>query len=240
MKVSIDVVELKKESKKLLDGNTWVLFLCNVCFLGILALVGSVVFFIPNPLEKILTNLVIEKGFANINLEWIVWGFFMFIRSIIFVAFVYPFYVCLSTVPLAIVNNEEIEVSNIFKPICKVRYFVEYAVAGVQKYLFTILWFLVLIFPSIVAYYRYSFTKYILATENDTTAGDAIRKSKNLTYGNKSSMFSIDLSFIGWLFIGIITCGVGLIFVIGYHEVVCALQYKKILQNQIVEKVENQ
>lgn len=38
------------------------------------------------------------------------------------------------------------------------------------------------------------------------------------------------MSFIGWFIIGIITCGLGLVFVIGYHEIVTAMYYKKIAE----------
>ena len=154
MEISINRVEFKKEAKKLLDGKTWLLLLCNVCFLGIAGVFGAAVFFIPNPLEKLLTNFIYGKGFSEIDLtiitidvEWLCWGIYMFIRSIIFAAVIFPFYICLSTVPLSIVNNEKIEVTKIFAPISKSRYFVEYAIAGVQKYLCTVLWTLLIIFP---------------------------------------------------------------------------------------------
>ena len=154
MEISINRVEFKKEAKKLLDGKTWLLLLCNVCFLGIAGVIGAAVFFIPNPLEKLLTNFIYGKGFSEIDLtiitidvEWLCWGIYMFIRSIIFAALIFPFYICLSTVPLSIVNNEKIEVTKIFAPISKSRYFVEYAIAGVQKYLCTVLWTLLIIFP---------------------------------------------------------------------------------------------
>lgn len=235
MEISINRVEFKKEAKKLLDGKTWLLLLCNVCFLGIAGVIGAAVFFIPNPLEKLLTNFIYGKGFSEIDLtiitidvEWLCWGIYMFIRSIIFAALIFPFYICLSTVPLSIVNNEKIEVTKIFAPISKSRYFVEYAIAGVQKYLCTVLWTLLIIFPGIMAHYRYGFTKYVFAKSNELTAGEAISKSKELTNGNKGQLFTLDLSFIGWFIIGIITCGLGLIFLIGYHEIVTAIYYKKI------------
>ena len=237
MEVSIDRVEFKKEAKKLLDGTTWILFLCNLCFLGILTVIGGIVFLIPNPLEKILTNFIYGKSFSiielpffTLNVEWLCWGVYMFIRSIIFAALVFPFYVCLATVPLFIINNEKIEPSRIFAPICKSRYFVEYAIAGVQKYLYTILWTLLLLFPGIMTHYRYGYAKYIFATTHEMTAGEVISKSKKLTDGNKTQLFTLDLSFIGWFMVGIITCGLGLVFVLGYHEIVTAMYYKKITE----------
>ena len=241
MKKSLNRVEIKKEAKKLLDGKTWILLLCNLCFLGIIVIIGGAVFCVPNPLEKLLTNLIYGKGFSVIDLsiitidvEWLCWGIFMFIRSIIFVALIFPFFICLSTVPLAIVYNEKINVAKIFAPISKSRYFVEYAIAGVQKYLCTILWTLLLFFPGIMARYRYGLIKYIFSESNELTAGEAISKSKKITNGNKGQLFTLDLSFIGWFLFGIVTCGVGLCFVIGYYQIVTAMYYKKISEESEV------
>ncbi len=150
--------------------------------------IACAAFLIPNPLERMLSLFIYEKGFSNIelffvtiNINWLCWCIYMFIRSIIFVALLFPFYVCLATVPLCIVNKEKIQVAKIFSPISKSRYFIEYAVAGVQKYLCTILWAVLLFFPGALAHYRYSFTKYILAEQNEITAGEAIFKSKKIT-----------------------------------------------------------
>ncbi len=243
MEIYIDRTELKKESKKLLDGKTWILFLCNLCFIGIATVIAYAVFFIPNPLEKILTAFIYEKDVPDIYLfifdlsvEWLSWSIYIFIRSIIFVALLSPFYVCLATVPLAIVNNEKIEVAKIFAPIRKSRYFIEYAIAGVQKYLCIILWTLLIILPGIMAHYRYGYAKYIFATTNEITAGEAIAKSKKLTDGNKGQLFSLDFSFIGWFLIGVITCGLGLVFVLGYHEIVTAMYYKKITESSVSDE----
>ena len=40
----------------------------------------------------------------------------------------------------------------------------------------------------------------------------------------------LDLSFFGWFAIGIITCGLGMFFAIGYHEIVYAMFYKKMAE----------
>ena len=96
-------------------------------------------------------------------------------------------------------------------------------------------------FPGFIAIYRYRYARYILATTEDITAGEAIKKSKELTYGNKTWLFVLDLSFIGWLLFSIITCGLGLIFALGYYQVVNAIYYKKIAEAHAAqEKQKNQ
>ena len=246
MEIAIDRVEVKKEAKKMLEGKIWILLLCNLCYLAIFFGANFIVSLISKYPISILKEILTASGSCDessvekiiIIVDWIIY-------VIIINAIVFPYYVCLTTVPLAIVNNEKITVSKIFAPISKLRYFIEYAVAGVQIYVCTILWSLLLVFPGLIAAYRYRYAHYILATTEDITAGEAIAKSKELTYGNKSQLFVLDLSFIGWLLfsiiISIITCGLGLIFALGYYQVVNAIYYKKIAEAHAAqEKQKNQ
>jgi len=227
MEIAIDRVEVKKEAKKLLEGKIWILLLCNLCYLAIAFGAGFIVSLIStypvSVLKEMLTALDIYDETLCAIVLWI-------ISLVIGRAIIFPYYVCLTTVPLAIVNNEKITVSKIFAPISKLRYFIEYAVTGVEIFVCTFLWSFLFIFPGYMAIYRYGFANYILATTEDITAGEAIAKSKELTYGNKSQLFVLDLTFIGWLLFSIITCGLGLIFALGYYQVVNAMYYKKIAE----------
>ncbi|MBO4438602.1 MAG: DUF975 family protein [Spirochaetaceae bacterium] len=227
MEVQIDRVEVKKEAKKLLDGKIWILLLCNLCFLAFVSGAVLIGYLIAETPSSILEDVLTKYDIYNELVYEAVLGF---IFLIIFNAIVFPYYVCLTTVPLAIVNNEKITVAKIFAPISKFRYFIEYAIAGVEIFVCTYMWNLLLVFPGLIAAYRYRYAHYILATTEDITAGEAIEKSKELTYENKSQLFVLDLSFIGWVLFGIITCGLGLLFALGYFQVVNAMYYKKIAE----------
>lgn len=236
MEVQIDRVEVKKEAKKLLEGKIWILLLCNLCYLAILFGAGFIVSLIPKSPTSILEEILTASGSCDeSSVELITFYVKWIISGIIISAITFPYYVCLTTVPLAIANNEKITVAKIFAPISKFRYFIEYAVAGVQIYVCTILWSFLLYFPGFIAIYRYRYARYILATTEDITAGEAIKKSKELTYGNKSQLFVLDLTFIGWLLFSIITCGLGLIFALGYYQVVNAMYYKKIAEAHVAQ-----
>lgn len=227
MNVFIDRAEVKKASMKALDGKIWILLLCNLCYLaisfGASFIVDLISTYPASVLKEVFVALDIYDETLCTTVLWI-------ISAVIIQAITFPYYVCLTTVPLAIVNNEKITVSKIFAPISKLRYFIEYAIAGVEIFVCTILWTFLFIFPGCIAIYRYSFANYILATEEEMTAGEAIAKSKQLTYGNKSQLFVLDLSFIGWILFGIITCGLGLLFANCYYQVVTAMYYKKIAE----------
>ncbi|MBR4823572.1 MAG: DUF975 family protein [Spirochaetaceae bacterium] len=242
MNVFIDRAAVKKEAKKMLEGKIWILLLCNLCYLAILFGAGFIVSLITSFPTSILKEILAASGsYDECFVDWIAFSVDFIISCIIIRAITFPYAVCLMTVPLAIVNNEKITISKIFAPISKLRYFIEYAIAGVQIYVCTNLWSFLLFFPGFIAAYRYRYARYIFATTEDITAGEAIEKSKELTYGNKSQLFVLDLSFIGWLLFSIITCGLGLIFALGYFQVVNAIYYKKIAETHAAqEKQKNQ
>lgn len=91
--------------------------------------------------------------------------------------------------------------------------------------LYTFLWTLLLIIPGIVKSYAYRMVPYILSEEPDLEAEEAIRRSMDMTYGHKWSMFVLDLSFIGWYILGALMLGIGIFFVHPYYEATHAQLY---------------
>lgn len=75
--------------------------------------------------------------------------------------------------------------------------------------LYIALWSLLLIFPGIIASYRYAMTPFILAENPDMTASEAIRESGYLMAGHKWELFCLDLSFIGWAILCALTANLG-------------------------------
>jgi uncharacterized membrane protein len=83
---------------------------------------------------------------------------------------------------------------------------------------FIVLWSLLLIIPGIIAAIRYTMA-YLIMTENpDMTALESITASKMMMEGHKMEFFSFALSFIGWFFLGIVTFGLGFLYVIPYYN----------------------
>lgn len=70
---------------------------------------------------------------------------------------------------------------------------------GLFMILFIVLWTMLFIIPGIVAAYRYSLAPMLLRDRPELGALDCIRESKRLMTGNKSSMFVLDLTFLGWM-----------------------------------------
>lgn len=96
--------------------------------------------------------------------------------------------------------------------------------------LFTILWMLLLIIPGIIAALSYSQTFYVLADDPSLGPMDAIRKSKEMMYGNRWKFFCLGLRFIGWLLVSILTLGIGFFWVIPYIAVSMAKFYDDLVR----------
>lgn len=74
------------------------------------------------------------------------------------------------------------------------------------------LWSLLLIIPGIIKAYEYRMIPFILGEDPGISSEEAFRRTKELMTGNKWRSFIFDLSFIGWVLLGMITCGILLIF----------------------------
>ncbi len=78
------------------------------------------------------------------------------------------------------------------------------------------LWSLLLFVPGIVAAYRYALAPFLMAENPGMSASDAISESKRLMAGKKARLFCLDLSFIGWWLLTLLTAGFGIIFLAPY------------------------
>lgn len=93
--------------------------------------------------------------------------------------------------------------------------------------LFIFLWSLLLIIPGIIKHYQYYLVSYILADDPEMPAMDALRMSREMMKGHKWSVFVLDLSFIGWNILGVLTCGIlNIFYVTPYIEATGAELYR--------------
>lgn len=95
--------------------------------------------------------------------------------------------------------------------------------------LYTVLWSLLFIIPGIVKSYEYRMIPYLLAEHPDMPKEVAFAESKRLMSGNKWHAFLLDLSFIGWALLSLITAGiVGVFYVFPYKNMTNAALYEKL------------
>ena len=89
----------------------------------------------------------------------------------------------------------------------------------------TLLWLFLFIVPGIIKAYEYSMIPYLLAENPNLSADEAFSLSKQMTTGQKADLFVLDLSFIGWIILGLICCGIGILFVLPYPQATRAEVY---------------
>lgn len=77
---------------------------------------------------------------------------------------------------------------------------------------FTLLWTLLLIIPGFVKAYSYRLVPYLVKDEPDLSPLETLKLSEELMRGNRWKAFVLDLSFLGWVILGVITLGIGLVF----------------------------
>lgn len=78
--------------------------------------------------------------------------------------------------------------------------------------LFTMLWSLLFLIPGIIKSYEYRMIPYILAENPGIDSKEAFAVSKQMMDGNKWEAFVLDLSFLGWTFLSLFTCGILAVF----------------------------
>lgn len=72
--------------------------------------------------------------------------------------------------------------------------------------------------PVLIKHYSYRMTPWILADNPGIGYRRALKLSMRLTRGMKWELFVLDLSFIGWFLLGLMACGIGILFVVPYYQ----------------------
>lgn len=90
------------------------------------------------------------------------------------------------------------------------------------------LWSLLFIIPGIVKGIEYSILPYILAENPNISSAEAFAKAKELMKGNRWKCFKLSLSFLGWMFLSLLTLGIGFIFLTPYMQAASAEFYNEV------------
>lgn len=147
----------------------------------------------------------------------------------IFTFFMWPLIIALSGYYLCTVHGRKAKLDDGFKYLFSNTfnegYWRKLAFVFVYNLLLVLLLFLFIV-PGLIFYYKYYFATLIMAERPYLNVFDAMMISKKITKDHRSELFVLDLSFIGWLLLCIITCGLGCIYVIPYVKTTQALYYE--------------
>lgn len=131
---------------------------------------------------------------------------------------------------LNIIDLKKADLTQIFS------YFKHWSTAvltALLKTLYIFLWSLLFIIPGIIATYRYSMTSFILAENPDLSPDEAVAESKRIMQGNKWRLFCLNLSFIGWEILCVLTLGILSFWVGPYKHAATAAFYRSLVPAQL-------
>lgn len=91
--------------------------------------------------------------------------------------------------------------------------------------LFIALWSCLCVIPGIIAALRYSQAFFVLAENPDLSIRDCVNESKMLMSGRLWELFVLQLSFLPWLLLVTVTCGIATLYVEPYMQITFAGYY---------------
>lgn len=102
--------------------------------------------------------------------------------------------------------------------------------------IFIFFWSLLFIIPGIIKSYAYSQMYFIYYDEKERTGQvpsgvEAITRSRQLMDGHKMRLFLLDLSFIGWHLLAILTLGIGYLWLNPYIDATKAAFYDDLVRH---------
>ena len=105
--------------------------------------------------------------------------------------------------------------------------------------LYQSLWYLTII-GGIIKHYSYLMVPYIIAENPSLNSKEAIALSRNMMDGHKFEAFKLELSFIGWSILGMLTMGItSILFSNPYLIATFAEYYVELRKNAKENKIEN-
>ena len=99
--------------------------------------------------------------------------------------------------------------------------------------IYTFLWSLLFVIPGIVKSYSYAMAPYLLQDHPEMTASQAIDESMRIMDGNKMNLFMLDLSFIGWWLLVLLTGGLLSFIVAPYQLTARAEFYRELIDENV-------
>lgn len=126
---------------------------------------------------------------------------------------------------LMVINGQQPEAKDAF---CGFDDFFSAFKVNLLTGIFTFLWSLLFVIPGIIKAISYSMAMYVLAENKGKNAMECINESKAMTEGHKMDLFLLGLSFMGWILLTIVTCGIAYIWVGPYMSTTFANAYRSL------------
>ena len=198
--------QVKEQAKQIMKRNYWKMFVVTL----IAGILNAEYVDLIQAVEDFIPDNVLPSTFSSI-LTILSGGFFVGLLSSIFIGNVIrvgeQYYFIKN-------HNGNPGLSEIFQGF-KGNYLNVVKIMLIME-LKIMLWLLLLVVPGIIKAYEYSMIPCLLAENPNITTDEAFSLSKQMTTGQKMDLFVLDLSFLGWYFLGFLCFGIGALFVKPY------------------------
>ena len=216
----------KKTGKLSIVGKIWVLF--------VVGLIASIPQFFSGNFN--FSDLMSKNLKEELKVLFLVLGIISGILSIVVNILLQPaFYLGQQYVYLKVVREEKFSIKDVFYGFNNYK-------KAVKLYLIMMVYIIggliLFIIPGIIMAYRYSMCFYILADEKDISVSECLKKSKEITSGYKMDLFLMDLSFIGWLVLSLLSLGILSIWLTPYMLASKTAAYLDLNPNEFLKKSE--
>ncbi|OOE14646.1 DUF975 family protein [Fictibacillus arsenicus] len=134
-------------------------------------------------------------------------------------------------------TGEKIKLSGLLQAFSEISMYLKILGTYLLMMVYMFLWFLLLIIPGVIKAFAYSQTYFVLKDNPDIGINTAITKSRKLMHGYKWKYFLLQLSFIGWILLSLITLGIGFIWLSPYLSASNAAFYNELVKKQSGEEV---
>ncbi|MCL5457095.1 DUF975 family protein [Loigolactobacillus coryniformis] len=218
--------ELKAEAKALLRGHWGTAILLNL---------------IPNILTFILWFVIVWTGMLRDDVSILAWLFQVLSRIVATLAAV-----GVSLTYLRWLRDPQRKIRPFRDPFFTfdAGWFVPLLVLAIGIYVYTTLWSLLFLIPGLIKSFSYSQAYLIyqddrLAGQKPVTPLATITRSRELMYGHKMDYFILMLSFLGWDILGVLTLGIGFLWIAPYQSATYAAFYNDLVQTKAQKQTAN-
>lgn len=231
----MDFKEHRRLGRESLEGKWWLAIVCTFAFIALETLFNDyadnplsldIFTFLPLP-DPNTGSLVIFPHYSVLDWATLIWnvltsGGLRLGTSLIF---------------LNICRNQPAHIGQLFKYFTNGKLLVRGKMWRVLRFIYLMLWSLLFFIPGIIKMYSYSMTPYILIDQSELSVNEAITKSREMMNGHKMKLFALQLSFIGWFLLSLLTLGLGFIWSIPYYFATEAQFYRKIKGEMNTESI---
>lgn len=219
----MSITEIKKQALKALKGQ-W----------GLAAALTLIVFII-NAFVPTMFEVMLSGGWSNWFMADVLPPEAELVGALVSLLLM-PLTVATLWFFLSLVRFEGPQLFDVFTVFADGKKFAKIIGTSVLMGIFIFLWSLLLLIPGIIKSISYSQTYFLMKDHPEYSMLEAITESKKRMKGYKGKYFLLNLSFIGWGILCLLTLGIGFLWLTPYIQTATATFYNELILTQEQEE----